>query len=226
MDQSIELQPTKKNKLFNKKSANTISYSEYLMLDFNQEFIKRGTNDRVINWEMYRSVLYSPTSGQFYKYTLIENEQYNKDDPSSKKYLINSLYKIFPSDVFMINVFNNYTGKSTFKKPNILAWEIMNHRVVKREEYVFPRDLNINNLVGSNIGISSRAEYKVLRDALANHKGALKLTVMGNEKFKVYYRQNKRLLSQTFFDEIEAKAFFREKKLECHKLLSSFHITG
>jgi hypothetical protein len=101
----------------------------------------------------------------------------------------------------------------------------MNKKIVPRNMYVFPRDLNANNFKGDNIAIATRAEYKEIRDALANYTGVLKLTIQGDDKFKVYFREKGLKRSRVFFDENEAKDFLRKKKFKCYKILSSFHIS-
>ena len=193
------------------------------LIDFNAEFIRLGIDDKVLFWSNYPELLYSPSKGNFYKYSL----NAKKDENTGRlTYYVQVAYRVFHyEDSFTMNVFSYHVNGRTFKKPNILALEIMNKKIVPRNMYVFPRDLNSNNFKGDNIAIATRAEYKEIRDALANYNGVLKLTIQGDDKFKVYFREKGLKRSRVFFDENEAKDFLREKKLQCYKLLSSFHIS-
>ena len=192
-------------------------------IDFNNELTKLGIDDKVLFWSNYPELLYSPSKGNFYKYSL----NAKKDEHTGRlTYYVQVAYRVFHyEDSFTMNLFSYNVNGRTFKKPNILAWEIMNKKIVPRNMYVFPRDLNTNNFKGDNIAIATRAEYKDIRDALANYTGVLKLTIQGDDKFKVYFREKGLKRSRVFFDESEAKDFLREKKLQCYKLLSSFHIS-
>lgn len=207
----------KRNKYDTNITANRIKLSEYLAFDFNKTLKELGINDSVCTWQDYRELLYSPSTGNFYKYFVRLNKETNE-------YYISAVYRVFHSPEYKINVLRNSTNKRTFKNPNVLAWEIMNKRRIPKDCIVFPRDLNRENLKGDNIGFALRAEYRTILDELANFNGALRITILGNHKFKVYFREGGFKQSRIFHDEDVAKEFFRNCKIRCHKLLSKFHI--
>ena len=116
-------------------------------------------------------------------------------------------------------------GKATHKNTLVLAWEITNKRTLPEGYIVYAKDMNQENLKANNLGIITRVEYKLLRDAIANVKGALKFSVQSSGKFYVKYREDNRIKTKRFSCEETAKEFKQEILRANTMLLAKYHVS-
>ena len=162
--------------------------------------------EQLLHYDIYSNIAYSPSSGSFWRLS-------NK-----------GIYMTFPDDCNMVFVKMN-TGKPTNKKVHILAWEITNKKQLPEGYIVYAKDMNQENLCANNLGIILRAEYKLLRDAIANVKGALKFSVQSSGKFYVRYREDNRINTKKFSCEETAKEFKQQVLTQNTMLLAKYHVS-
>lgn len=155
---------------------------------------------------LYPDTLYAPKSGTFWRITSRNNRE---------------PYQIFPKEDFKIFTMTD-RGERTNKNPNYLAWEIMHDKKVPEGYIVYAKDSDVWNTVSDNIGVIEREEYKDVRDALANMKGALRFTVVKSGKFAVYFRYRGFKKKKVFADEFEAQLFKKGVMEESVRLLAKY----
>lgn len=173
----------------------------------------------LLKWNEYMDITYHPYTGRFFKFKISKTEFHPCGLP------VVLLFEVWYSDVYQFSVKKKSTNKYTFKNANYLAWEIINQRFVPEGCCVYMKDLNQSNLVQNNLGVADRKDYKKLRDAIKNRNGVLKLSQQVNMRFKVRYREDCSIKAKRFFDESEAKEFYKSIQLRDAKLLSQFHVS-
>ena len=162
--------------------------------------------EQLLHFPEYNNIAYAPNSGSFWRLS-----------PKGT-------YMTFPNIDNMIFV-RMQDGKATHKKVHILAWEITNKRKLPEGYIVYAKDMNQENLKANNLGVIPRVEYKLLRDAIANVKGALKFSVQSSGKFYVKYREDNRIKTKKFSCEETAKEFKQEILRSNTMLLAKYHVS-
>lgn len=167
--------------------------------------------EKIFIWGIYPDTGYAPTSGRFYRI--------NQDGTVKRV--------IFPYDTGMFAVKHWKDGeyKLTHKSPPILAWEIINAKLLPKDSLVYFKDLQSDNLCADNLGVILRSEYMRLRDCLANISGTLKITTNGTYKFVVRYRENNKVKTKVFSDEVIAKQFKDIILQDSIMLLGRYHVS-
>lgn len=167
--------------------------------------------EKVFIWGIYPDTAYSPTSGRFYRF--------NPDGTVKRM--------IFPYDNGMIALKHWKQGeyKLTHKNSAILAWEIMNCKLLPKGHIIYYKDLQHDNLCANNLGLISRGEYMRLRDCIANISGTLTIKTNGMYKYQVRYREDNKIKVKTFCDEEIAKNFKNIILQDSITLLGKYHVS-
>lgn len=127
-----------------------------------------------------------------------------------------------PDEQGMLSVVDGLTKKHTFKKAVILAWEFIHSSKLPDGYVVYFKNLNTADYNGYNIAAIPRAQFALLRDAIDNISGVLKLVPHATEvySYKVRYKHKGQVLHKQFHDVVDAQKFMRSVLIKSTKIMS------
>jgi hypothetical protein len=136
--------------------------------------------------------------------------------------------KLEPSASGMLSVFASETGKMTNRKACILAWELLNSKKLPDDCTIYFKNLNQEDFTAYNLGVTTKIEFKQLKDALDNLEWALKIIPDAKEvySYKVRFKFQGCLMLKSFHDIVAAKKFKRIVIIKSTKLVSKYLISA
>lgn len=159
---------------------------------------------------LYPGISYETTTGNFFKL---------KKDLSIER-------QVLPDYEGFIIYKCSFTSKLIKKRAYILAYEILNDKLLDKNLQIYFKDLNPNNLCANNINTVSKIEYKKIKDSLDNLNGFMKIlphkvnAFMYVLKFKINSK-TRYLVCQ---DIVHAHKLRRLLTLKALKILSKYFI--
>ena len=162
---------------------------------------------KVLYNQHYPNIAYDVQHGVFYRLKL------------STQALVRALS---PDEQGMLSVLDGLTKKPTFKKAAILAWEFIHSSKLPEGYVVYFKNLNTSDYNGYNIAALPRAQYSMLRDAIDNIAGILKLVPHATEvySYKVRYKHKGQVHHKQFHDVVDAQKFMRSVLIKSTKVMS------
>ena len=132
-----------------------------------------------------------------------------------------------PDEQGMLSVVDGLTKKHTFKKAAILAWEFIHSSKLPDGHVVYFKNLNTSDYNGYNIAAIPRQQFALLRDAIDNITGVLKLVPHATEvySYKVRYKHKGQVLHKQFHDVVDAQKFMRSVLIKSTKIMSKYLVS-
>lgn len=164
---------------------------------------------KIITNPKYPDVAYKPSTGQFFR---LRNNICTRE--------------IFASEQGSIWVFN-LEGKKTTRKAEYLAMEFILGKEIEQDQVVFFKNFDKQDYRAFNLLLLSKQEYALLKDAVDNIDGALRIKPDKQNAYGsvLFYKHRGRLVKQPYADVVSATKAKRQILLHSTMLLSSFMLT-
>lgn len=136
--------------------------------------------------------------------------------------------QIEPNSNGMLSVMSSETGKMTNRKASILAWEFLNSKKLPDDHVVYFKNLDQEDITAYNLGVTTKKEFKQLKDALDNLEWALKIVPDTKEvySYKVRFKFQGCMIFKSFHDIVAAKKFKRIVVIKSTKLISKYLVSN
>lgn len=159
----------------------------------------------------YKNTFFCTNTGNFYRKSYEGSDLYILETDESNRHFVYSY------------VNKKYTNKNAAN----LAWEFIHNTEIPKGYAIYFKDLNKENLLPSNLGIISTEDRKLLRDAIRNINGELKITPNPTEvyTYRVKYRSGGMAVSYCFDDAIAAKDYYKKIEEQSTRFISKYEST-
>ncbi len=133
---------------------------------------------------------------------------------------------LLPSDEGFIQFRCYLLHKSVKKRAITLIWEILHEKQID-EGIAYFKDNDSTNLKANNIGFVSKSDYALIRDAVQNTNGGIRIERHPSEAFSyvVKYKRKGREASRLCHDIVFAMKMKRKLLHRSMKVLSKYVIT-
>lgn len=113
-------------------------------------------------------------------------------------------------------------------KASRLAWQLGNGKVLRKNQRIFHRNFDEQDLRLSNLVAVSLPVFNSLREAARNFNNELRLCPMENDAFDIviYYYENRVRKKERFCDVVQAKKRLLALQLKYAKILTKYCLTN